>query len=132
MSSRARRLGWGSRVLLGVAVGGVFVQLVLNLAGADPENRGRLRRRPSAHLEGFQNGKPLDLVDARSRDLRRPLELGFGRDALRQMAPADTRVVAQNDRPFDRVLELAHVARPAVARQKAERVFLEAVDALAV
>ena len=48
------------------------------------------------------------------------------------MARLDARAVAEHDGALDGVLQLAHVAGPGVAGERAQRVVGEAVDALAV
>ena len=53
------------------------------------------------------------------------------RGDLREIGDADFVAVGQHDGAEHRVLELAHVAGPAVARQQRERVAVEPADALA-
>ena len=62
----------------------------------------------------------------RARARRAPRRTG-------RSSSVDARALAEDDRALDRVLELAHVARPAVARRSSARARVgEAVDALVV
>ena len=56
------------------------MELVLDLARADPEDGRRLRRRSTARLERLQDREPLELVDGGAGDLRRPLRLDLRRE----------------------------------------------------
>ena len=95
----------------------VLVEPVLDGAHADVEHLGGLRGRAVRRLERRQDRVALDLGHRRARDRgRAPCR----RAARRRWAGrrASMRVaLAEHDRALDRVLELAHVAGPAVRRR---------------
>src|SRR6185295_3861287 len=102
----------------------VLLQLVLDLARADLQQRGGAGRAPVHGLQGPQDGLPLDLREgaagdghveaAVARGGRRPFHPPKGREMVR----GEDGLARQHHRPLDRVLQLAHVAGPRVAQEE--------------
>ena len=111
---------------------GVLVELVLDLARADPEDGGGLGGGALARLQGAQDGEALQVVDGGPGDGGDGGARRLGVDRGREVARLDAGAVAEHHGALHRVLQLAHVAGPAVGGEGAQGVVGEGVDALAV
>src|SRR5262249_55077012 len=112
------------------------LELAVNGPGRDAEE---LRRQPLVALgvaQGLVDGLALDLLergaDRERKDARPGVERGLLAHLARQVVLADRGLAREHDGPLDRVLELAHVARPGVDREELERAARAADDGLAV
>src|SRR5437016_8552417 len=104
------------------AVDPVLFELPPERGAADPERFGGARVVASEALQGLQDVHALGLGECRlPRELRRGAELQGRRYVRRQVRRLEDVAASQDGRALDRVLQLAHVARPRTAEQPPHR-----------
>src|SRR5262249_39334838 len=100
----------------------VLLELAPERRPSDPQRFSRARVVAPEALESLEDVHALGLGERRlPRQLRRGTELKPGRDVGRQVLGLDAVAPGQDGRALDRILELAHVARPRVAEQPLDR-----------
>src|SRR5439155_1302778 len=87
-------------------------------AAREAESLGRIAHVPARAGERLVDEYALDFLEAHVVERATPVR----RTGQCQVAPADLGALGQQDSALDRVVELAHVARPGVAQQRLERV----------
>ena len=103
----------------GTALHAPLLEPILHLAPADAEHLGRVLGRARGRLERLQDRRALELGQRHAGTSTWMLSAWVELASAGRCSTLDRLAVAQHDRALDRVLQLAHVAGPGVAEQRA-------------